>query len=164
MRFGTDLDMRYAFTRNVNRSFSSLNARAICHSTEDIEKVRQSMLNALGEIELHVSVAKGHHGNPMEIIEARIEKMREIDGVFKKMQAEDLEVIDRTIESRIDDACNLFLRLGKQDALQGIIRLASDDDTISIRIKVRAYPAKRENAIAQAREYFAFIQDRTSKA
>ncbi|MBU1157915.1 MAG: exosome subunit [Candidatus Thermoplasmatota archaeon] len=148
----------------MNRSFSSLNARAICHSTEDVEKVRQSMLNALGEIELHVSVAKGHHGNPMEIIEARTEKMREIDGFFKKMQAEDLEVIDRTIESRIDDACNLFLRLSKQDAFHEIIRLATDDDAIAIRIKIRAYPAKRESAIVQAREYLATAQDKLSSA
>jgi len=122
------------------------------------------MLNALGEIELHVSVAKGHHGNPMEIIEARTEKMREIDGFFKKMQAEDLEVIDRTIESRIDDACNLFLRLSKQDAFHEIIRLATDDDAIAIRIKIRAYPAKRESAIVQAREYLATAQDKLSSA
>ncbi len=156
----TDLDMRYAFTQNVNRNFSSLSARAICHSTEDIEKVRQSILNALGEIELHVSMAKGHHGNQMEIVEARTEKMRTIDGVFRKLQAEDLEEIDRTIESRIDDACNLFLRLSKQDAFREIIRLAADDDAISIRIKIRAYPAKRENAIARAREYLANVQSK----
>ncbi len=156
---GTDLDMRYAFTQNVKRTFSSLNVRAICHSTEDIEKVRQSVLNALGEIELQVTIAKGHHGNQMEIIEARTVKMRDIDRVFDRMQAGDLEEIDRTIESRIDDSCNLFLRLSKQDAFRDIIRLAAEDDAISIKMKIRAYPAKRENAIAQAREYLAILRN-----
>jgi RNA binding exosome subunit len=55
---------------------------------------------------------------------------------------------------RVDDDCVLHIRFDKQAAYCGNAQLATTGDTISTEIKLRAYPARREKAIAVSENIF----------
>ncbi|MBN1677961.1 MAG: hypothetical protein JW880_05425 [Candidatus Thermoplasmatota archaeon] len=153
------LDIPYAIVADVSGTFSSLHARVFCHATEHLDKVKKAMLNSLGDVELRVSQTEGHHGNPIEIIEATIAEPHLIDDFFRRIRAEDLETIVGSLDRRIDDGCNLFLKLDKQEAFAGRLRLGSGDDVISVRMRVKAFPARREVALAAAGDYLSRSRD-----
>lgn len=132
----------------VKRKFVDLHARILCHATEDLEKVELAMNNALGPVELNLRSTEGHHGNPLTIIEAVIDGEREISDFFQRLSVEDLETIAGSLMARVDKGCNLFIRLDKQSAFLGDLRLATNDDVVSIRVRVSAYPAKADLAMS----------------
>jgi RNA binding exosome subunit len=147
------LDTPYAFIASVRSMFSSLHARALGHATEDLDRVKTAMANVMGDVDLRVSRTEGHHGNPIVILEATIEDSRAIDGFFARISDEDMEALIGSLEKRVDDGCNLFLKLDKQDAFAGTIRLGTGDDVISVRVKARVFPARREIAKEALGEY-----------
>jgi RNA binding exosome subunit len=53
----------------------------------------------------------------------------------------------------MDEEGNLFLRLDKQRAFLGELRLSGSEDIISVRGSVKAYPKRREIALGVADEY-----------
>jgi|APIni6443716594_1056825.scaffolds.fasta_scaffold193155_2 hypothetical protein len=130
----------------VKRKFVDLHARTLCHATENLEKVELAMTNALGPVELNLRSTEGHHGNPLTIIEAVIDGEREISEFLQRLREEDIEAIAGSLATRVDNGCNLFIRLDKQSAFVGDLKLATNDDVVSIRIRVSAYPAKADLA------------------
>ena len=130
----------------MKREFSGLYARAFCHSTEDLEKVKRAMTNALGDVELKVTSTEGHHGNPILLLVATVTDMDDIAEFFSRLGPDGRDTILETLGSRLDDSCNLFVRLDKQEAFREDMLLASGDDVISIRIHVNAFPARSEIA------------------
>ena len=60
------------------------------------------------------------------------------------------------LDQRVDDNCALFLRLDKQAAFRGEVRLGSG---ITVRAKVEAYPAKQATAVENARETLTRLAD-----
>jgi RNA binding exosome subunit len=137
----------------VRKPFAVLHARTFCHATEDLERVRSALENAVGKSEINISKTEGHHGNPIVILEAAVEGMDGIDRFFSKLSRIDVGELLSSLSSRIDDSCNLFVRIDKQAAFKDEIRLGRDDDVISVRVRVRSFPAKREAAYMIAKEY-----------
>jgi len=137
--------------------FSSLHARALCHATEDLDKVKTAIMNAVGEADLNITYGEGHHGNPIEILEAAIEVEDGIIGFFERFDRADIENLRRTLNARVDDGCNLFVKVDKQSAFKGLIKLGSGDDVISVRIKIRAFPARVALAQEVADEFLAHL-------
>ena len=58
------------------------------------------------------------------------------------------------MNNKMDDKGNLFLRFDKQRAYLGDLKIIEHGDAIHVKIKIAAYPAKKENAIAGAKEIF----------
>ena len=134
--------------------FAVLHARAICHATEDLDKVKSTLENTFGKTEIDVSQTEGHHGNPIIILEVVTRDIDVIDGFFSRLNDSDIDEILASLRSRMDDGCNLFIRIDKQAAFNGDIRLGRSDDVISVRIQVRTFPSKYEIASSAVREYF----------
>lgn len=132
--------------------FSSLHARVLCHATEVRERVERALLNVVGETELAAARTYGHHGNEILVIEARLKGQR-ADRILERLSPDDLREILDNAESRIDDSCNLFIRIDKQKAYEGEIALASDDDAIAIRMKVAAFPARKSIAVRAVADF-----------
>ena len=132
--------------------FSSLHARALCHATEVRERVERALLNAIGEAELSTSRTQGHHGNEILVIEAHL-KGQGAERLLDKLPSVDLKDLMKTTESRMDDSCNLFIRIDKQKAFEGEVTLAQDDDAIAIRMKVAVFPAKKPAAVRAVRDF-----------
>jgi RNA binding exosome subunit len=141
----------------VKKPFSGLYARAFCHATEDLEKVKQALLNAIGDAEIHITRTEGHHGNPITVVEASVESIEEISSFFEKLSVHDMRFVLDTLPTRVDEGCNLFLKLDKQAAYEERICLGSNDDVISIRIKVIAFPARCEIAQGTTRTFIDSI-------
>ena len=137
----------------MKKPFAVLHARTFCHATEDFERVKSALENAVGKSETKISKTEGHHGNPIVIIETAVEGMDGIDMFFSKLSRTDVGELLSSLSSRIDDSCDLFVRIDKQAAFKDEIRLGRDDDVISVRIRVRSFPAKREAAYMIVREY-----------
>jgi RNA binding exosome subunit len=127
--------------------------RVFCHATEDEAKVAQALKFASGADEATREVTEGYHGNPIIILEVFIKEKRRAKEFFSKLSADALEEIIASLDKRMDDDCNLYLRLDKQEAYLGIMKLTSSDDAIAIRAKVESYPKKRETAMKSATEF-----------
>ncbi|OGS43682.1 MAG: hypothetical protein A3K76_04515 [Euryarchaeota archaeon RBG_13_57_23] len=134
----------------MNKIFSILHARAYSHATEDLDKVKMAVLSTVGEADFNVTSGEGHHGNPIEIVEVAVDKEDDIIRFFERFDKKDIEALKGTLNARVDDGCNLFVKVDKQSAFKGIIKLGTGDDVISVRVKVRVFPAKPELAQSAA--------------
>lgn len=141
----------------VNRTFASLHARILCHATEELEKVERALRNVIGEGEIRVSRTEGVHGNPITVLQVDLEERRAIDAFFSRLSAGDLEEVVRTLDQRVDEERNLFVRVDKQSAFNGHVRLGSGGDVVSVRLRIMAFPAKREVAVECARDYLTGV-------
>ena len=74
----------------------------------------------------------------------------------KLVDLPDYDTFLAELDDRIAEDCSLYLTLDKQAAFRGDVR---QGDGITLRGKVEAYPAKRESAVANAREAFEAARD-----
>ena len=127
--------------------------RTICAATEGEEKVKKALSTFIFENKTDIINTDGHFGNPISIFIATIRSNdcnRFIELLRSKLPEQDLQRLKNEIYDRVDDDCVLHIRFDKQAAYGGSAQLATRGDTISIEIKLRAYPARREKAIAVA--------------
>ena len=131
--------------------FHYVDLRAFCYATEDESRVVDALHTLLpADHEIERSAGEGHHGDPIVILSARVERAAEMDHVFARLEESvDFEVIRSELPERIDENNSLYLQLDKQAAAQGEIRLGQG---ITVRAKIEAYPAKRETAVENARD------------
>ncbi len=133
-------------------SFHSLAFRAFCQATEDEEKVKKALLFASGAENVESHMSEGYHGNSILIITASIHNRKRIESFFRRLSEPDLRQLLDSLDARVDDDGNMFLRLDKQKALLEELEMSDDDadDVISGRGNIKAYPKKRETALAVA--------------
>jgi len=138
----------------------------IIHATEDPEKVATAIRNlSLGEMPVGSTVnrAKGHHGNEIVTMVFTIRNAKNVEGFLRNIW-NGLSQLDRTevhssLTSRIDNAGTLFLRIDKQEALKGRIRL-QDTDPIKIAISFRTMSPKEVGFVDSIRKSLEEIQPR----
>ena len=110
-------------------------ARAYVHSTEDLEKVVKALRTVVGGRYV-VRTVKGHHGNPIQIVEVRLEDWEALDAL-------------RTLINRLDDVeftlllsgveeARLYAKFDKQQAYRGILRVSQGDDVIDVEVRGRS--------------------------
>ena len=131
--------------------FHYIDLRTFCYATEDEKRVEDALRHFLPEeFEIDRVENTGHHGDRIVVLSARVESADGMRVVLDRLA--ELDAIDRVLEElddRVDDNCSFFLRLDKQAAFNGLVRLG---EGITLRAKVEAYPAKHEKAVANARE------------
>lgn len=130
----------------MRRTFASMHVRAICHATEDEQRVRQALVQVVGDAPLDVTEARGHHGNRIIILEAELKDPKTVEAFFGRFSDDDLDRLRESIDQRMDEGCNFFVRVDKQAAYGGTVKLAGNDDAILVRLRISTYPAKRETA------------------
>jgi len=138
--------------------FHYVDLRAFSYATEDEKRVADALRTFLPEdAELDRVENVGHHGDRIVVLSARI---KNADGMRHVLDAlADLDDVDRVIDEldqRVDDNCALFLRVDKQAAFRGDVRLGPG---ITVRAKVEAYPAKKAAAVENARETLSRLSD-----
>ncbi len=124
--------------------------RAFIAATEAEEKVYKALSIFVPLDSIVATSAKGHFGNDIKILEAPLKKR---DGLIffrilrEQLPREDLLKLRREISSRVDDSCHFHLRLDKQAAYKGLIRLTDSKDAIDVTATIATYPADREEAV-----------------
>ena len=137
----------------------------ITHATEDPGRVAQAIRNlSLGETSSGFTMirAKGHHGNEITTSVFTIKNAKNAE-IFLRNIWRSLSQLDRTevyssLASRIDSTGTMFLRIDKQAALKGRIRL-ENTDPVKIEISFRAEPSKRNEFVNSIRETLEEIPD-----
>src|SRR2546423_10094417 len=129
-----------------------IEARTYAHATEDEARVSAALAFALPEGESAREVLEGHFGNVLVRLTRRIDDGKSIRAVWERWSAAGLtQALDSDVDARVDEDGVLHFRLDKQAAFQERLALAKDTDTIDVRLKMVAYPAKPEVARRVAR-------------
>lgn len=137
-------------------TFHYIEFKTYCHATEDIQKVKEVLSQIAGEgleLDIEISEAEGYYGNPIEILETTISRNRDMDDFFDHLPKDTVNELLETLEKRVDDRCNFYFRLDKEQAWDGDFSLVEGGNSISIRARIESYPAKRSSAIDILREY-----------
>jgi RNA binding exosome subunit len=131
--------------------------RFCAHATEDPDKVMKAVYNIFPsdkteEITFNKSSLEGHYGNPITFFETRIKDKETVRALVENLSA-NLGSLDKEELSRELNRCvekgSLYLRLDKQAALQGKIKLVTSDP---IRIRIRFRKNKLEDLTEICRE------------
>jgi hypothetical protein len=124
---------------------------AVVHSTEDQRKVREAIaILSPFELKIEVTNITGHYGNPMSYLKAEILKKSEIKELWNYLMGllgEQKEILMNTLEERTDEQNVLHIRIDKQKAYLGKIKLADRGDALILRAKIVTYPSKRKNVL-----------------
>ncbi len=121
-----------------------VDVRFFVHATEDLNKVVKAVHQVLpadyvDDIVLKKNALRGHYGNPITLFETRIKKKKIVEAlvknVFSNLKEPDKESLLREIDSHVEEG-SLYLRLDKQAAFQGEMRLCIADP-IRVRIRFR---------------------------
>jgi len=112
-----------------------IDIRVFAHATEDADKVLLAVHNLLptelvDNIVFKKTRLTGHYKNPLTLFETRIKEVDAVKSVFEKLASGlgslDRELLSNEIEQHLDRG-NLYLRLDKQSAYLGEIKLSSID-------------------------------------
>jgi hypothetical protein len=138
--------------------FHYVDLRTFCYATEDEKRVEAAIRTFLPEeFELERTTSEGYHGDRIVVLSARVENADGVRHVLSKLaELPDVDGVLAELDERVDDNCSFFLRLDKQAAFRGDVKLG---EGITLRAKVEAYPAKREAAVENAREAFESVRD-----
>ena len=127
--------------------FHNLTIRAICHSTENEEKVQSAMRKVSGRSSIERAETVGYFKNKLVIFEARLTRSHEIHDLWTSLDENIMSKVREQLEERVDDRCIFHMRFDKQEAYKGRIVLGCLGDTIAFTGKVVAYPPRKDIAI-----------------
>ncbi|WP_405281902.1 RNA-binding protein [Methanobrevibacter sp.] len=127
--------------------------RAFVYENESIDEITQSILNILPEAEIEAEEAEGLLEDKIIILSGVVSKKRYTKTFFKKLlDSVDLEKLNDDLELKIDEKGNWFLRFDKDDALDEKWTILDKGDAIHLKVKIAAFPAKKQIAVDKVRE------------
>jgi RNA binding exosome subunit len=114
------------------------------HATEDEDRVEDAITNLLPEENRDLWITrktlKGYHGDPITIVTGKIRTKKGATGVLRRV-VQELSSLDQQrlldeLEERLDDGGNLYIRLDKQNAYLGKVRLL-ETDPVKMKFRLR---------------------------
>lgn len=128
-----------------------LHFRTFVHATEDAERVVKALLWTMavdedpeGVSRLQTSRAKGHHGNEIQILEAKLGKTKDVRRCLARLRTEAPGVVGTLAAQapqRMDEeAGTMHFRLDKQEAVGGTVALTTSGDAIQVDLRIARYP------------------------
>ncbi len=129
--------------------------RVFVYGTEDEEKVREAIKTIFPTSSPQMEMTEGYHKNPILVLHDRITKKKDLNAfikILKEMKDPNKKNILNRLKSKMDDKGNLFIRFDKQEAYLGNLKVVEHGDAIRLKIKMAAYPAKKEIAMKLARK------------
>ena len=131
--------------------------RVFIYDNEDRDDVLQALLNILPEAEPEIEEAEGLLGENMLILSGSISKKRHTKEFLNNLLSIDrnqLKKLYNDLERKMDEKGNLFLRFSKEKALDEQWEILDGGDSIHLKVKIAAYPAKKEVALKKISEVF----------
>jgi RNA-binding protein len=124
--------------------------RAFVAATEDEGRVREALAVFVPLDRISSVAAEGHFGNEIKILEAALRK-KEAAAFFailrEQLPAGELQKLRSEIPDRLEGESHFHLRLDKQAAYKGTVRLTESKDALDTTILIKTYPARREAAL-----------------
>lgn len=135
-----------------NRGLPSfIEISSIIHATEDLDKVMKAIRNTLPEEfadeEYEKSNLLGYHRNPIItlkiFIRERVKEIAFLKNILGRLEADDRACLSLKFKDYMDSKGNFYLRLDKQEAFLGKIKLGFVD-IIHIKVKLDFTPITLE--------------------
>ena len=127
--------------------------RAFVYEDESVEEVSQAILNILPEAEIEAEEAEGMLEDKIIILSGVVSKKRYTQTFFNTLlDSTDLEKLNSDLERKMDEKGNWFLRFDKSDALDEKWTILDSGDSVHMKIKVAAYPARKDIAVEKVRD------------
>ena len=127
--------------------------RAFVYKNESVDEISQAILNLLPEAEIEAEEAEGLLEDKILILTGVVSKKRYTNDFFNKLlQSTDLEKLNNDLEQKMDEKGNWFLRFDKNDALDEKLTVLDKGDSIHLKVKIAAFPAKKQIAVDKVRE------------
>ena len=124
--------------------------RAFVAATEDVDRVREALSIFVPLDRISSSTAEGQFGNEIKILEASLRK-KEGQAFFQilreQLSTDDQLRLRREMPERLEGDSHFHLRLDKQAAYKGLLRLTDSKDALDVCALVKTYPARRESAL-----------------
>lgn len=134
-----------------------LEFKTLSHATENLEKVYRALENVatsqlLRENPLQRQRLKGHYGNPITLLTVKTRSKplirQALANIFSRLTSSDRVKLLEELEGRVDAEGSFYLRLSKQEAYLGRLKL-EEADPIRVRIKL-ALPSKHRGRLLEA--------------
>ena len=127
--------------------------RAFVYEDESIDDITQAILNILPEAEIEAEEAEGLLEDKIIILSGTVSKKRYTKTFFNPLlEWTDLDKLNADLERKIDEKGNWFLRFDKEDAFDEIWTIKDSGDSIHLKVKIAAFPAKKQIAVDKVRE------------
>ncbi|MGV8143881.1 MAG: RNA-binding protein [Methanothermobacter sp.] len=133
----------------------NISYRTFVYGTENEEKVKKAVKTLFPNSSPQQEYIEGYYQNPVLILHDKIEKKREIKDFIVKMEHLPVSYRNKILDDldrKMDDKGNLFLRFDKQKAYLDELEVVEHGDSIHVKIKIAAYPARKEQAMKIARK------------
>jgi RNA binding exosome subunit len=132
--------------------------RVFAHATEDLDKVIEAVKHVIPSDQMEEVVfsrkyVRGHYGNPITLFEAKIKKKETIKALVDNLSSHLSELDKETLRKEIHlhlEKGSLYVRLDKQAALQGKLKLYAADP---IHIRIRFRKTKIEDIVKICQEF-----------
>jgi len=116
--------------------FREILVRVLVHATEDENKLIGVLKSLLPQgVEPQKTELRGHHGNPLLLLEAKVRRKREVEGLLSLL----LSKLEGGWSWKPRKGENLYLRLDKQEACRGRWVVGKGDEVIHLTLKPRGY-------------------------
>jgi len=135
------------------------------HATEDPEKVLEAMGIFFPEdvpsedIEFEILETEGYFGNPIKVINAELKRSKSVKKMLEHLKEllneEDKEYLLENLEEKVDETGTFFIRFNKQKAYLGEVAIGEGEDVIQVKIKVKAFPMKKETVVKTIKEWLS---------
>ena len=121
-----------------------LDVQASVQATEDADKVKTAIEHIFpqdirGTLTFKTTKLRGHYHNPIFRIEIQLTQRnlvtQTLSAIGQQLTSDDRDQIARTLASRVNTKGHLFLRLDKQEAYQGRVRIINRGDSIRLVIR-----------------------------
>lgn len=132
-------------------------------ATEDEDKVLEAVATFIPEeideddIIFDIDETKGFFGNPIKVVNVEIKRskaVRQFLEHFKELLSEDdKRYITENLDEKVDDEGTLYVRFNKQKAYLGDVEIDEGPDVIQVRVKVKAFPMRKEAVVKAVREW-----------
>ncbi|KZX12607.1 RNA-binding protein [Methanobrevibacter curvatus] len=130
--------------------------RLFVYSNEDESEILEGLNFLFPEIKSEKEMAEGIYEKPIAIFSGKVDKKREIKNFISRFLESDFDK-DRFLNNlsrKIDEKGNLFLRFSKEDAINEKMTILDSGDSIHLKIKIAAYPSRKDVAIKIAKDLF----------
>lgn len=127
--------------------------RAFVYEDESVEEISQAILNILPEAGIEAEEAEGMLEDKIIILSGVVSKKRYTKAFFNTLlEFTDLDKLNSDLERKMDEKGNWFLRFDKSDALDEKWTILDSGDSIHMKIKIAAYPARKDIAVEKVRD------------
>lgn len=133
--------------------------RLFVYNDEDEDKLLAGLNYIFPDIIPEKEEAQGIFGEYDEIIiySGIISKKRHtkefLNNLLENLSTDEIKKLYDDLDKKTDEQCNLFLRLSKEAIQDEKFIILDGGDSIHLKIKIAAFPAKKEIAIKNMKEF-----------